>query len=192
MNGQSIKINKQHDFKLRQSDYLDSIGIYKPNFNNIDFQVRVWYDNFSNGDRELIIFNKTKDNKLNGISLYYNCYNSKNCNRDKFKIDSLLFPTDWTDIWNEIISKDYLNISSQKEINSKQKKQNNQVLFIADGLGYTVEVISKKSKRRMDYYNPVEYYKFYKDNGLDIKEYIDFINFVNKIKSIFNLKFSNK
>ena len=171
LRGQIPVIENQKGFKFRSSNYLDSIGFNKPDEKLIDFDFRIWRDNYTTGQTKLINVIKLKNGDWFVRSLDYSCYNDSHCDLSTYIIDTLSLPITWSSTWKIILDEDLFNLPKQEDLNKKLKTANGELLFVADGSGYCFEIWTKRAKRRFRYSNVDSYIEFYKEHGIVSDDY---------------------
>jgi hypothetical protein len=173
-------INDKH-FKYSFQQFLDSMKVVSSDFEVIDFELRIWQFNWSDGYDKLIQLKRLKNGTWQCEKRNFYFYNNKNCRFSNLSTTYSL-KENWNDDWEKIIKANYLNLPDQEGLNAKIKIKDKERLLIADGRSTTLDIITLKSKRSFSYSNPEDYLGFYKEKGIVVKEYIEFINFMDILK----------
>lgn len=183
---QNLRLKKQKDFKYHQKEYLDTIGITKPNFKKVGAELRIWHIDLANGQTKMIRLLKDKKGDWSAKSLDYFCYNESNCYLDKFIIEEYKLSDKWDNTWKLIVENDYLNIKDQDEVNASIEIPGGELLFAADGDGFIFEIITKRKKRSFKYFNIESFAEFYKEFGVSSKECEKAFKFIEIVKEEFD------
>jgi hypothetical protein len=192
LRGQTLVIENQIGFKYRLSHYLDSIGFSKKDNKSIDFDFRIWHDNYTTGQTKLIRLIKLKNGNWFVRSLDYCCYNDLHCDLSNFIIDTLSVSNSWDSTWKTILDEGLLNLPKQEDINKKLKTANGELLMVSDGRGYCFEIGTKKAKRRFIYNNVDSYDDFYKKHGIISEDYKKVLRLISLIDNEFDWTFKVK
>jgi len=185
---QDIFLEKQKGFNYKRPYILDSLNIKEPNFNVIDIELRVYYTCFGVVDTinsKFIQIAKEKNGLWNGKSYSYYYYNDSHYNYKDVNV-KYLSCEGWDDTWQAIIKNNYLNLPTEWDI----KRERKPLVFVADGDSYTIEVLTKKRKRRISYGNPEVMYESCWEYGLSCYEYKSFMQLIKLLRTGLDLKFS--
>ena len=180
MSGQNVFLEKQKGFKYKRLPVLDSLNIKEPDFKTLDVEIRVYCTKFdvdTINNSKFIQIVKDKNGSWSGKSCSYYFYNNFYYNyRDiNIKYSSC---ENWGKVWRIIIKENYLNLPTESDI----KQENKPPVCVSDGTSYTVEILTKKRKRRISYNNPEEIYESCFEYGIDCCEYKLFLQLIQLLK----------
>ena len=185
ISGQNISLKNQKGFKYKRLSVLDSLNIKEPDFKNVDIELRVYYTvwNFDPMNSKFIQIVKDKNGLWSGKSYLYYFYNSNYYNYKDVSIKTLSLEH-WDKVWQTIVKENYLNLPTDSDIKQEKKPP----VAIADGCDYTIEILTKKRKRRISFNNPESMYKSCLEYGLSCYEYKRFLQLIQLLKTELDLQ----
>lgn len=186
------KLEYRKRTKLRESAYLEQLGIRELSDKKIQVEVRIWKDNYGTGQTKMIRLMQSKNNDWIAQSLDYYCYNTNSCEKEKGIVRSLNLKANCQQSWQKIISLNLLDLPDQNELNKKVRAEAENILVVADGRSWTVEVITKKGKWKKVYNNPQSFAEFYNKSGDIAKEYVKPMNLFSELERAFDWRFLAK
>ena len=179
----SYKIIGDKHFVYSYDKFLDSLQVDQPNFKEVDIELRIWHFDWKSGNNSFIQVRKLEDGRWICMEKPFYYYNGENYKFTGISKNYELGPK-WLASWKTILDSNYLNISTQKNPQGL-KTPSGEIPIFADGEDYTIEVVTRKNKRKISYNNPWAYRSFYKENGMKAKEYEDFILLINLLRNSF-------
>jgi hypothetical protein len=177
---------KNKNYKYANSDFIDSMKIEPVDYNTVLIELRIWYFNWSNGKDKLIQVVQENDSAWTCTIHEYYFYNDSHYN---FHSVPKCYPLEkrWIETW-EIINSDYLYLPNQQNLEQKNELKKLDKLFLVDGDEYNIEFLSIKSKHKFSFGNPKSYYNYYKERGIEIKEYKKYMALIDLLNKGLNLE----
>ncbi len=118
----------------------------------------------------------------------YYFYNDMHYDFENVKIDTINLKASWNESWEKILRKNYLNLPSDVDI----KEENLPPVVVADGNTYVVEVLTKRTKRRMFFNNPDAYYEVCQEHKMECPEFQKINEFIRLLRSELNFDLSEE
>jgi hypothetical protein len=182
----NLFFSKNKNYKYANSDFLDSMKIEPIDYNTVLIELRIWYYNWSNGKDKLIQVTQKKDTIWTCTIHEFYFYNDSHYN---FHSIPKCYPlgNSWIETW-KIINQNYIHLPNQQNLEQKNKFKKLDKLTSGDGNDYTIEFLSNKSKHKFSFYNPEIRYNYYKKNGMEIKEYKEYMALIDLLNKGLNLE----
>ncbi len=179
-----FRITSDKDFKNYSDSLLRYAGISKPDFSQNDFEMRFWVTEYIGEAQALFVFNHNNNGCWNVKGFYF-------CTNDwvhfyRFKKDSFSLSEDWIKRWDSLNKSHILSLPTESKVFSNWKSSTGNIVVVADGISYRVELFTPKRNRRYSYSNPEDKLLTYDLNNRELVA-------INNIISILNneLKFKN-
>lgn len=179
LTAQDIFLEKQKGFKYKRLSVLDLLNIKEPDFKNVDIELRVYHTvwNTKPMNSKFVQIVKDKNGLWSGKSYLYHFYNSNSYNLKEIIIENLSLEH-WDKTWQAIVKENYLNLPTESDIKQEKKP----LVAVADGCYYSIEIMTKKRKRRITYGNPEVMYESCPEYGLNCCEYKHFLQLIQLLK----------
>ena len=175
ISAQNVSLKKQKGFRYERFSDLDSLNIKDPDFKLIDIEFRVYYNSsaYDTLNHKFIQIVKNKNGLWSGKLYSYYYYNEDSYNFKDVIIEYLSLEN-WDKTWQIIVEKNYINLPTESDI----KQANKPLVLVSGGHHYTIEVLTKKRKRRIYYGNPASKYESCPEYGLNCYEYEHFLQLI--------------
>jgi len=165
-----FKFKNDRDFRY----YSDSINkfakIPPPDFSKIDFQMRFFVISYANFPNAIYIFEHKRTGDW-ALTRYRFCSFDMQ-NFSNFSKDSLLVTHLWKNRWDTLLKTHILTLPPGAAVEKRWRKRNGMVIAIADGVGYRIELLSSRKRRRYSYGNPEG---ILNETDTDNQEFVDFV-----------------
>jgi len=186
LTAQDIFLEKQKGFKNKRLSVLDSLKIKEADFKHIALELRVYYTAWNKEpmNSKFVQIVKDKNGLWSGKSYLYFYYNRDHYNFKDIVIENLSLEH-WDEAWQTIVQENYLNLPTELDIKQEKKP----LVAVADGYNYTIEILTKKKKRRITYDNPEVVYESCSEYGLNCYEYKHFLQLIQLMKGELELDF---
>jgi hypothetical protein len=178
--------SKNKNYKYANSDFLDSMKIKPIDYKTDLFELRIWYFNWSNGKDKLIQVTLKNDSVWTCTIHEFYFYNDSHYNFNSVPRCYSLGKS-WIETW-KIINSDYLYLPDQQNFEQRAKFKKLDKLTCGDGNDYSIEFLSNKSKHKFSFYDPQIHYNYYKKNGMEIKEYKEYMTLIDLLNKGLNLE----
>ena len=146
-------LKHEKGFRYAHGRLLDSLHIPPPDFKETETELRIWTFRWSDGKNSLVLLRQASDGTWHCLKREFNFYNDKNFDFHGAPATCALKET-WKEAWHKIVDAGYLNLPEQEDVNRKLKSTHGHKLVIADGISYTIEILTDKKKRNFTYSNP--------------------------------------
>lgn len=159
--------------KFKKQLLRNTFELEKQKLKRGQIEIQIWIDNYATGKNRLLCLNKDEKENWIGKSFRYYFYNKEHSDLEDFTIKDMEFKAQWEDDWDIIKSRKYLNINTQNKIEEELQKfiTSEEVLIIADGIGYTISLREKNKLKLIKYDNPELKSEFYKRQKIKVAEY---------------------
>ncbi|NME68502.1 hypothetical protein [Flammeovirga aprica] len=186
---ENFAVTKQKKFKYSCQLFCDSLNIRRPDFSTVDLEIRVWYGLLHSGDHSFLKIQRIKDGSWRGESTQFNFYGPSHFDFNS-QFRAITFTRNWSNTWEEIVAKDYLNLPTQDDVDKRiiEKHSFKQTVFFGDGNYYIIEALTKNAKRKIIYSNPELYSEQYLKQGINSVDYSAFFNFISLLNDEFKFK----
>ncbi len=169
-----FKFKNDRDFRYFSDSVNKFAKIPPPDFSKADFEMRFYVISYSNFPNAIYIFVHNRSRDWNLTRYRFCSFNMKNCSN--LSKDMMVVSDLWRNRWDTLLKSHILTLPPGAKVEKRWRESNGMVIAIADGVGYWVELLTKKKRRRYNYDNPEE---ILKSMNTDNQEFVDFVNIIH-------------
>jgi len=180
-------IEPDKNFKYSYRAFSDSLDISRPDFRDIDLEIRIWMVDHLGGENTVVRLRRAGDSEWVCLRQSFDYLDGDESYVRKNREDTFRLKPTWNQAWTSIVDQHYLHLPDQRELYKAIKLPHGQQPDIDRGKTYTVEILTGQGNRKFSYSDPVEHFLFYKENGVEVMAYRRFATFLKILEAELNL-----
>ena len=180
-------IEPDKNFRYSYKAFSDSLNISRPDFRNVDLEIRIWMVDHVGGENAIVRLKRANNAQWVCLRQNFDYYDGDETFIVKNREDTFKLKPTWDEAWDMIIDQHYLHLPDQRELVKAIRLPYSRQPDIDRTKTYTVEILTQEGSRKFSYSDPVEHFLFYKDNGVEVMAYRRFATLLKILESELNL-----